>query len=96
MRYEYQDGKCSFEIPDQPTVRQQMQYFGAIGSFDENYLLRWWHGARLLIQSWQCEAFPDKDADLDSVTNPAVTDMLIWASLRVREHMNSLEKLEKN
>jgi hypothetical protein len=35
-------------------------------------------------------------ADLDEATDPAMTDLIVWASLAVQRHMNSLDNLPKN
>lgn len=96
MIYEREDGKCSLEVPDRPTVRQQLNYFSTIGGTEGNYLLRWWVGAQSLITDWKCEALPDHKTDLDKITDPTQTDVIIWAGLKVREHMNALEDLSKN
>jgi hypothetical protein len=97
MRFEKDDKKCVLEVPDRPTVRQQMIYMGkASGLADGTYPLRFWEGAKTLILLWECEAFPDYTVDLDSVSDPTVSDILIWAGLRVWEHMANLEDLPKN
>jgi hypothetical protein len=95
MLFERDD--CKFEIPDRPTVRQQMMYIGKTsGGADGLYPLRFWDGARALITEWKCEKFPNKDADLDSVDDPVIADILLWAGLQVWTHISSLEELPKN
>lgn len=94
---EFKREDCSFNIPDRPTVRQQMGYMGKIsGLGDGLYPLRFWEGAKHLLTDWKCEAIPDKDIDLDAVDSPKITDILIWAGLAVWDYMQKLEELPKN
>lgn len=88
--------KFTFKIPDRPTVRQQLQYFSAASG--EASLIRYWEGAKALIEpkSWQSEALPNYDVDLDTVTDPSVTNVLIEAGLEVLKYMNTLEDIPKN
>lgn len=97
MKIEHDEGKAVFEVPDKPTVRQQLAYFGATaGAPDGNYLIRFWMGARELITNWKSDIMPDIEASLDELTSPEATDIIIWAGIKVRTHMNSLEEIPKN
>ena len=97
MKFEREDKKCTFEIPDRPTVRQQLQYFSAAaGAAGNDMLVRLWYAAVPLMTAWECEAMPDKDINLDEVSNPSQTDVIIWAGLQARTFMNSLEDIPKN
>ena len=88
---------CTFEVPDRPTVRQQLEYFSATaGTAGNQMLVRFWMGAREVITNWECEALPDIKVDLDDLTDPTQTDIIIWAGLQVKTHFNSLEDLPPN
>ena len=83
-----------FEIPDRPTVRQQMEYLSDAAG--EALLVRFWLAAKTLITKWQCEKLPDFDIDLDKLNAPSVTMILIDAGLQVKNFMDALEDIPKN
>ena len=97
MEYKNEEYKTSFTVPDRVTVRAQMAYYSesARAGGDELFM-RLWFGARTLIQNWQSELLPDLHTDLETVTDPTVTAVLMWAAMRVQEHINKLETLPKN
>lgn len=85
-----------FTIPDRPTVRQQMAYFSeATGTQREAHLERLWLGARSLIQDWECELFAC-DVDLDLVSDPRIMEIMLWAAIQVRDHLNKMDETPKN
>jgi hypothetical protein len=92
---QFKNEKCSFTIPDRPTVRQQLAYFSA-GSGHSETLVRYWEGAKALMQDWQSEILPDSSVSLDELSDPAQTSVIIWAGLEVLKHMNALEEVPKN
>ena len=99
MEFTKEKPDCTFALPDKITVRQQLAYFSASSSVDQaQFLERSWEGAKAIIipQSWKCAIMPDMNANLDDLTDPAVADVILWAGMRVREHMNGLEALPKN
>jgi hypothetical protein len=96
MRFERDDKKCSFEIPDRPTVKQQLIYMGKASGVNDGYPLRFWNAAKDLIKDWKCDIFQDYNTDLDTIDNPNITDILVWAGLQVWTHMVGLEELPKN
>lgn len=88
---------CKFSIPDRPTVRQQMRYFSAASSLDPvQQMERFWAGAIQLIEKWECEKMPDHKVDIDTLSDPSIVPILIWAGLEVRKYINDLEDLPKN
>ena len=88
---------CTFEVPDRPNVRQQLEYFSATaGAAGNQLLIRFWMGARELITNWECEALPDYMADIESLTNPSQAEILTWAGLQVKTFFNNLEDLPPN
>lgn len=96
MEFERENPKCKFTIPDRPTVRQQMEYFSAtVGASGSQLLTKYWFGAKALINDWQCESLSN-DANIDEITNPEQTEMMIWAAMKVKTFMDTLENIPKN
>lgn len=98
MEFHLEKPKCTFEVPDKPTVRQQLGYFSASATIDgDKFLENAWTAAKSMIiaPSWKCEVMP-LDADLDKVTDPRATEVILWAGMKVREYMNGLDQLPKN
>ena len=94
---EFSNDKVKFTVPDRPTVRQQMHWFGAVSGGDKSEIYtRYWDAAKTLIDKWECAELPDYKADMDSLTNPTQTHIMIWAGLQVLEFMNKLEDIPKN
>ena len=88
---------CKFSIPARPTVRQQMEYFSATaGAVGSQMLYRYWAGALTLIQSWNCEGMPNQKVNLDEISNPDQTAVIVWAALQVKSYMDTLENVSKN
>lgn len=88
---------CKFSASRRPTVRQQMEYFSATaGASGSQLITRYWLGARMLIKDWECEAVPSVDVDLDEISNPEQTEILIWAAMKVKTLMDTLENIPKN
>jgi len=95
MKFERED--CTFEIPDRPTVRQQLLFFGAASGVSSNdAMLRYWEGAKALIVKWESKVIPDYKISLDDMTDPTQAQLIIWAGLEVLKFMNSLEDIPKN
>lgn len=95
---EYKNEACSFTIPDKPTVRQQLAYVGAAsGLRGAEMFLRLWEGAVDMLADWECKLIPDlEEFDLDEADNPAITEVIIWVGIQVRNHMNALDEVPKN
>lgn len=97
MKFERDEPKCSFEIPDRPTVRQQLEYFSATaGTAGNQMLVRFWAGAMQLLSNWKCEVMPDHKTNIDELTNPSQTSVIIWAGLQVKGYMDALDDIPKN
>jgi len=95
MKFEREN--CTFTIPDRPTVRQQLEWFSAASSQDQNdKLARWWEGAKALIETWECKVLPDLHSDIDTLSDPSQTTVIIWVGTQVLNFMNSLEDVPKN
>lgn len=97
MEFTHDTNNCKFTIPDRPTVKQQLSWYSAAMWRDPaETLARYWEGAKQLIQKWESADLPDFKVDLESVSNPTQANIVIWAALRVKHHMDELEDLPKN
>ena len=96
MEFKRENPSARFSVPDKITVRQQLQYFSEARSADRPVFERLWVGASLLITDWECEIMPDYKISLDDISDPNVTDVLIWAGLAVMRHIDSLDNISKN
>ena len=96
MEFKNEQLGASFKLPERITVRQQLAYYSeAALAFGDEFLVRLWKGARTLIQDWQCEGVP-LDIDIETDTNPKAASVMIWAAMRVKNYMDSLDELPKN
>jgi hypothetical protein len=94
---EFKNEDCTFTIPDRPTVKQQLKWFGAaMGYNKEDTWIRNWEGAKQLIQTWQCDILPDYQIDLDTITDPSQREIVIFVGLETVKFMNLLEDIPKN
>jgi hypothetical protein len=97
MEYKSDDFGVSFTVADKVTVRRQLIYFSeAARATGKELFERLWLGARTVIEDWQCEAMPDIDTDLDSLTDPRAAAAVTWAGIQVQNHMDGLERIPKN
>jgi hypothetical protein len=96
MEYKNEELKARFVVPDKITVRTQLAYYSEISlGTSSTHVEKLWNGARLLIQDWECPAFP-LDTDLDKVDDPKIAEVIMWAALEVKKHVNNLETIPKN
>ena len=97
MKYDNEQYKTSFEVPDKFTIRKQLEFFSATGDPSQPRFVRHWQGALVVIQDWKSEMIPDLGKlDIDNETNPEITDLMIWTGLTVVLHMNKLQEIPKN
>ena len=97
MEYKNEKLSARFVVPDKITVRQQLAYLSeTVKNNDGTSMQSLWNGARLLIQDWVCPVFPIFDTKLDDVTDPQITELILWAAMEVRKHINNLESIPKN
>lgn len=97
MEFKRENPNCSFTVPDRITVRMQMTYFSQASIRPSADLWeRLWSAALPLIENWQCELAPDKNINLDEVTDVNVTNVIIWASSQVQRYMDGLGTVSKN
>jgi hypothetical protein len=94
---EFTRDDCKFTVPDHPTVRQQLRYFSAATGRDPaEKMQRFWDGAIQLIERWECVKLPDFKVDLDTLTDPLQTDIVIWVAFQVKLFMDRLDEVPKN
>lgn len=88
---------CSFDVPDRPTVRQQLAWFGEVQEAQgKETFARYWEGAKTVMENWQCEALPDPQVSLDAMDNPSQARIVMWVGGVVMLHMAKLEDVPKN
>ncbi len=97
--FENQDLGVSFDLPDKITVGDQLRYKGRVyrnGAEIEDIYVRYWYGARGMVQNWQCEVLPDANADIETLDNRNAADVIFWTGNVVAGHMVTLGNVEKN
>jgi hypothetical protein len=88
---------ASFTLPDRPSVRQQLAYFSEAGiARGQELFERYWRGALTIIQDWKCAALPDPNIDLDALDDPKATEVILWAGIAAKNHMDALDNVPKN
>jgi hypothetical protein len=98
MQFDNQELKTKFSVPDNPTVRQVLQYDSLVElqSFgSDNTYERLWNGIGALVSEWESEYVQIKD-NLDSITGQEAIDVIKWAALSVFSFRQSLKEVEKN
>ena len=90
-------GSASFEVPDNPTVFQILEFDSKQYELEHlPALVRLWEMSKTLITEWECEALPELDADLGEETDPRAARVIEWASNLVANHRRSLDLVPKN
>lgn len=96
-RFEHETLKTVFTVPAEPTVMEQLAFYGETAFADRKLMfMRYWEGARAVILSWQSEIMPDVNTDLAAVKNPQIGQIVRWAGMAVANHMASLEEVDPN
>lgn len=86
-----------FTLPDRLTVRQQLAYYSSrLTTGPEDVFAAQWRGALALMEGWTCELLSDPaGADLDALTDPRITGLVLWAGTTVSAHVRELEAVPK-
>ncbi len=58
--------------------------------------VRLWEAAKTLITDWECPVFPDMGVSLSDAADPKVTQIIIWAGLKVMDQINVLDSVAEN
>jgi len=95
--FEFEDPKVKVTIVDEPTVEQQLTFtYGLMRARQaDNYFVRQWDAVLPLITEWECEIFPDRSVPLSELTDPQITEVVIWVCSRVSEFINNLGEVSK-
>jgi len=90
------DPKAHFGLPAHPDIEWQLIYYSKFTEVrNEPLFIRLWHSAQSLIREWECPLLPNPSVDLKSITDPAVTTIIMWAGTKVSEYVNGLDALPK-
>ena len=97
MRFENNDLKTTFELPDEPTGRVVLRYdsITEIRTAGDMYE-RLWSAALGVMQNWQSETLPDMRADVLGEMGPGFDKRLAvvkWAGLTVFSWRQDLNRL---
>lgn len=87
-----------FSIPDAIPVRHQLLFRGGVwGRKGSDNFIRFWEGAKELVQNWECELIPDPQAlDMDQETNPRIADIVQYVGITTAGHITDLGAVPKN
>ena len=90
----------TFQLPNRPTVRQMLEYEGAVGlSAGSDMYLRFWRAAPRVIvpDSWKCKLV-ELDTDLDDIHDPQAAEVIKYVALVLVSHMAKVKSgaLTKN
>ena len=99
MEFKNDELNTSFVIPEPVTVKKMMAFMSVYATAqnrDIEFIEIMWRAAKIVITDWKSPYLADIDADLEQETNPAVYDLLLWASTTVRNYIQSLERIPKN
>ena len=95
MRFENEQLKTTFELPDNPTRRDILRYESAVDSrLGWSLYERLWAGVVCMADKWVSEPLPELDLSaLDSQdTSSEAIAVIKWASLAVFSWKASLEE----
>ena len=98
MEFNIEDfGGIRFTVPDEPNVFQLVDYDSRryeMPGMPSAVIL--WEMAKALIEEWECEALPDKDADLKEVTDSRAAYVVERVGVDVADYRRGLDKIPKN
>ena len=95
--YESEDFQVSFDLPDNPTVRQVLAYDSAVIEYrDQPALVSLWECARTIISNWKCQYVEKIDTPLDKLTGLAAAQAIEWAGAQVSYWRVALNDVPKN
>jgi hypothetical protein len=97
MNYENEALGVSFSLPDELTIRQQLELRTRVfqDESDDAYS-RWWAGILPLIEDWQCEDIPDPAAlDLDAPGTWQEGHIVQWVSNMAAGYVTDLGTVPK-
>jgi len=94
---EFEQGKTSFNVPDEPTVRQILRYDSVIESKAELELYeRLWAGCCVIAQDWKSDKVELSADALDQKLSADALEIIKWASLAAFSYVLQIKKVPKN
>ena len=98
MKFEEESVKTSFEVPDKPTVRWQMQIKSILFDNQNKSLYeRLWPCVCACASNWESEILPELNVNiLDESNSPDVATVIEWASLQLYVYYLQIENVPKN
>lgn len=96
-KYENSDLGVSFEVPDDPTILQLMNYDEFEVKPGQTMYVRLWNAAKHVIEKWECDEIP-LNVDLSEVGSNKAIEIIKWASRGVMDWRFRLkaDESEKN
>lgn len=87
-----------FSLPDAIPVSKQLLFRGGVwGRRGNDNFIRFWEGAKELVQDWECELIADPLAlDLDAETDPRIADIVQYVGVQTAGHITDLGAVPKN
>jgi hypothetical protein len=97
MEYKNEQLGCSFSLPDELTIRQQLLLRTRVFRDEsEDAYSQWWAGILPLIEDWQCEEIPDPVAfDLDDSGTWQQGNIVQWVSNMAAGYVIELGEVPK-
>jgi hypothetical protein len=95
--FEFDDPKVKVTVVDEPTVGQQLSFTGSMMSarLSDDFFTIQWAAIQPLIEDWECDVFPDRSVPLSEVTDPLITNVIVWACSKVTSFINDLGAVPK-
>lgn len=86
-----------FTLPDHPTVLQVLAYDSArLDNAGAPAFLLLWEMAKPLISGWECQLWPDLNADLRKASDLQIVRLVEWAGVTVSAWRRGLDSVPKN
>ena len=97
MKFVNAELKTTFEIPDAPTVRQNMRYDSVVElNLDKAQLYeRLWGGVVAIAENWQSEHV-QLSQDVDVAASPQAVAVIKWAGLMLFSFMQQVKDIDPN
>lgn len=101
-KFEHEPSGTTFSIAEPVSVATQLRYYSGLGFVakkEDNYA-RFWAAARAVIEEWNSELLPDKDTDLETLTDRKTMNktaqLVMWVGNQVADYMTTQDTVEKN
>lgn len=95
--YDNPEVGVSFDLPDDPTVLQIVQYDSTrLERNGEAAIVILWECVKPLITEWVCEALPDYKTPLDKVKSLHAAEAVEFTAFRGSEWRLGLDSISKN